>query len=446
MKTRRGGFGQAIVAITIVGAIVLIIMMLVGINYFSKNNVPTSESPVEVLSEEPDEIIEEGQEMTSLIIIKAINEGEVEAINMNDHRNINKTITDTTIIKDTQGKSIPQASLSEGDIVEITYMPTYADIIEIIKPDKVWKDKLVSNVKIHEQEGKIYIGNNTYDFDDALYVGMRNIEEGSYDAQDISSGDIVTLQGIEDKVYSIIIEEEAAGIKIVDLPTQEGMLELDRKTMIPLNQINETIKVTPGVHKLVIEMKGYETIVDQIELNSGEVYQYSVKDAKEAYCNITVAMNDTNVDYTIKIGDESFGKADKISVLQGTYDVTVSAEGYKSWTRRVKLETSSCVLQVSLASLEDEENQEDEVVDSELNKEDNVVDSAYTISISTDPVGAKVYIDGVQKGITPYKTTLPLGSYTILLEKEDYEIYSTSIILDNSSDQNSFLYVLTPES
>lgn len=51
----------------------------------------------------------------------------------------------------------------------------------------------------------------------------------------------------------------------------------------------------------------------------------------------------------------------------------------------------------------------------------------YNLSISSEPLGAKVYIDGQEKGITPYESTaeLPKGkqNITILIKMEGYEDY-----------------------
>lgn len=446
MRNRRGTFGQTLMTATIVGTVFLIAMMIIGINHFSKKDVAVNPNQLVSIGTSTEESVDQTQESTALVVIKEINNDEIYAFNIGNNRNINKKITDTTTIKNAEGKSMPRTSLNEGDIVQISYVPTHSEIIAINKVTDTWKSSRVNGIKIDEVNKRIHVGAKTYRFDDNIYVHSKDEVIKVNNTLDIKKGDIVTLQGLKDQVYSIIVEEAAASIKVVDLPTTDGMLEIDRNTMIPLSQVNGSIEVTPGIHRIVVEMKGYETLIDQIELISGEAYQYSVKDAKEAYCNITVKTNNPDIDYTVQIGDKTFSKGEEIKVIQDTYDITITAENYEPWSKRVKLSMSKCILQVNLAQIESEEETEseaeEEITDSE---EKNVIENAYTINIATEPVGAKVYIDGVQKGTTPYKVTLPVGSYTILLEKKGYEIYTTSIILDNSSDQSNFLYVLTPE-
>ena len=159
--------------------------------------------------------------------------------------------------------------------------------------------------------------------------------------------------------------------------------------------------------------------------------------------------------YNIKIDNTTYAKGDQISIPQGTYTVTITAENYKPWTKTITFAKENYTIKATLQSNKAEDatspgTSTDSGTSSTPSKEETnnteATSETKTIDIATDPSGAKVYINGVNKGTTPYKVTLPIGSYSVLLEKDGYEVYSTSIILDGSDDQTGFLYVLTPNS
>lgn len=65
------------------------------------------------------------------------------------------------------------------------------------------------------------------------------------------------------------------------------------------------------------------------------------------------------------------------------------------------------------------------------------------IKFSTEPQsGATVYIDGIEKGTTPLSLKLPVGTYKVLIKKDNYKDFSETINLFN--DQTEFNYTLTP--
>ena len=88
------------------------------------------------------------------------------------------------------------------------------------------------------------------------------------------------------------------------------------------------------------------------------------------------------------------------------------------------------------------ENGNDDAISIETNPYSS---NGRTITVSSEPEGANVYVDGELKGVTPYMLTLDNGTYDIRLEKVGYDTYKTNIILDGSNDQSVFLYPLIPK-
>ena len=140
-------------------------------------------------------------------------------------------------------------------------------------------------------------------------------------------------------------------------------------------------------------MKGYISIVQDITVEPGETYQMSLKDAEIAYTTIRPYLPSKVTDYLITVGDKVYKPGEEIKVQQGTYRITVTAEGYEKWTRSVSLDKDVYQLSVTLVEIkkEKDENAEDSSSNTEGSTAANnqaALNNSRTITINSDPVGA----------------------------------------------------------
>lgn len=445
MKKNNKNFIIVMVGTAVVGLVILMTMMLLGVKYYvGQTNETAAIQESSLRQEEKESAVE--YSATIIAVVTDLADSEIKAVDIESNQSIAKPIHHTTKVADAYGKTIPLSSIKKGDIVEIVYQEDKDRTISISKSKEAWTKSKVSGVKVNQEASELELFGSVYTYGKTVVAVKADGTETEMGL--IKSCDIVTVQGIKDRVFSVRVEEAAGSINIVDIPNRQGRVELDINTMIPLSEISGMIDVVPGKHKVAVHIKGYENFIEEIEVAPGEVYEISLDSAKRAYTNVKVAINNVDVEeYNIKIGNTTYAKGDKISVAQGAYEVTITAENYKPWTKTIAFANESYTIKATLQSDKVAENTasstETSTSEAESNNEEATSETR-TIDISTDPSGAKVYINGINKGTTPYKVTLPIGSYSILLEKDGYEVYSTSIILDGSDDQTGFLYVLTP--
>ncbi len=446
MRRNNKTFIKSMIITSVIGFSVLMIMMFVGIKYYVdksgtsahlqvNNVIDTSEPKVEYSS-------------TILALVKKVSKDELIAFDIEKRREVTRSIAQTTKISDGYGGVIPLSLIQPGDLVEVIFQPDKEKILAINKTSRSWVKPELSGVLVNTSKSEMVIGKKVYTFTEDTMMfkeGGRGVTPSL-----IGEYDILQLQGVDDTVWSIKVLQNAASIGLSDLPSLEGRLEIDRTRITSLKDIVGPISLTPGRHKLVIDIKGYEPITTDINLTSGEHLEISLKDAKEALTELNVIVTNKEIDYTVQVGTEVFKKGQTISVKQDKYNIAVKAEGYKTWEREIELDRVAYDLSITL------EKEVDETVppttsnsngnnNNSNNNNTNTVGNTYTINISSDPAGAYVYIGGMYKGQTPFRTTLPVGDYAISLEKPGYQNYYTTIIIDNSDNQNSFLYVLTPE-
>lgn len=466
MKKSNKSFVIGMIATAVAGAIVLMITMFIGIKHYMGQDARDTIQESSLKKEEPLENVE--YTTTILAVVTDITEEAISAIDLDNSVEFIKTIDLTTKFADAYGRTIPVSSIGKGDVVEVVYEENRERIISINKSSKAWTKEKVNGVKVSKEGQEVKLFDRTYTYDKNIIV--LDAEEKEAKIEDISAYDSVTVKGIDEKIFSIKVEKASGSIKVMNIPDRNGRLELDINKMIPLSELTMPIEVTAGKHKVVVSIKGYNDIVEEIDVAPGEVYELSLDCVDRAYTNVNIVIANADVeDYTININNKTYAKGEKISLPQDVYTFKVTAKDYKTWTKKVALTKPNQTIKVVLQSDKPQEsegsngdtnlanenqnnggasNTQNSSTSGTAGEENNIAATGETktIEIATDPSGAKVYINGINKGTTPYKATLTMGSYSILLEKEGYEVYSTSIILDGSDDQTGFLYVLTPNS
>jgi len=436
-------FVRTVVILAVVGFIALMIAMFVVLqSYLSDHG--TKSTYVQVQEEVVTEPVVLSETLN--ILIEEITESHIMGYDIHNQKMLSKVINEEVKVSDAYGNVLPINQLMIGDIVEINYQEERDRIVSISKSSHVQSWKKISGITVDEETKHIDISGQTYEYaDEVLVVDGDGIPST---ITKVGPFDIVSVQAMDNVVWSIIIHKASASLNLLELPTQNGQIEIDNSRLIMFKDVTEPIKLVAGKHRIVIKMKGYETIVvEDIQLEANEVYDISLKEAERVYKIIQPRLLIPNLNYTVTIGDKVYQSGEEIRLPQDEYKLKIDAEGFESFTREVNLfniEKDICIIDVALVPIEEEEKS-DEISESESSNSSNTaIGNSKTITINTEPTGANVYINGELKGVTPYIATLNNGSYGILLEKTNYEVYSTNILLDGSNDQSTYLYKLTP--
>lgn len=433
-------FVRNIIIISVVALIGLMIGLFVVLQTFLGNQTSQTyiEKEIEEKIEKSVKVIEIAE--NKMILVETITQDQLIGYDIKNRKTFSKKILDTAKVRDAYGKVLPITQITKGDIVEVGYQEDKDSLVTISKSSQVKSFKQIKDVTVDKSSKQMNIGGTYYTYTEDTMIIDANGE--LVDVENLGPFDIVSIKTVDDMIWSIIVEKASASLNVVDLPTQNGQIEINYSRLISFQDITEPIKLIPGTHKIVIKMEGYATINKTLTVDSGEAYEISLADAKIVYTTIKPYISAKITDYTIKVGEETYAPADEIQVPQGEYIIEISAEDYEKWTRKVKLEKDVYILSANLSLIQDDESIEDT---QQTDDADDILNTTVNrvIVLNTDPSGAKVYIDGAYKGETPYTITLPNGNYNILFEKPDYMVYSTNILLDSSNDQSSFLYALT---
>ncbi|PHV69376.1 hypothetical protein CS063_16205 [Sporanaerobium hydrogeniformans] len=436
MRKNNKAFVTSMIITSIIGLSVLMIAMFIGIKYFINQNEGQLTVQPESLKKEERPNVQYSS--TILALVESITDKEIIAFDIEKMQSFQRELDLTTTLTDSYGGAIPLGQIKKGSIVEIVYQPEKESILSVSLTNRAWEKNNISGLKVNTSDNKITINNKDYSFTkDILVIGEEETESSPYF---ITEHDVVKVVGVEDTIWCIRILKSAASIEITNLPTADGILEIDRTRMIPLKEVIAPISIEPGKHKITIIMKGYETVTKDITIEAGEKAKIDLTDTPKAMSTIKLTVTNQEADYTVRIGDKVYTKGEILAVEQGKHTVNIEAEGYKPWTKELEFTNESHDLKVSL-----EQIKADTGTTLQQPEEVNSSNTQYTITVSSDPVGAAVYVGDTYKGQTPVKMTLPLGDYAITLKKEGYQNHTANILLDSTGTQNNFLYVLMPQ-
>lgn len=172
-----------------------------------------------------------------------------------------------------------------------------------------------------------------------------------------------------------------------------------------------TGRLGSGMHVVDVKKENYQDYVKSIQINAGQDFNLSVElEAKTGILNI----QSTPYDASIYIDDELQSQTTPASfrdIMVGSHSIRVSKPGYGSASTTVTVYEGKTI-PINLELSQDIE-----------------------ISVTSDPAGAAVYVDGSFKGTTPmtYKAT-PGVKNEVKLVKGGY--YSETKTLDPSSSSN----------
>ena len=432
----------------VAGLILLMIVLFIALqSYLSKD----SKTSTPVITQEKNEGQTVELSEAFVVLIEKITDNHIMGYDIHNDKQFNKVIDQTVKVSDAYGNVLPLNQISTGDIVEINYQEEKDRIVSMKKSSLAHSWTRISGVTVDTETKQINIAGKNYCYTDEIIVsdsyGFKS------NISNISAYDIVSIQAVEDTVWSIRIEEASASLNLSELPTSNGQIEIGNSRLIMFKDITEPIKLIPGKHKIVIKMQGYVPITTELVAEANEVYDIVLQDAEVAYTVIKPMISSSNPDYsiedyTIKVGEKSYKPGEEIKVQQDdTYRIEISADNHKKWVTTVYLTQPTLTLKAQLTAIEEEDEASkidtpSDEASSQTNNSSNTTNDNRVITINSDPTGANVYINNVKKGVTPYAVELTSGTYSILIEKTGYETYSAEIVLDANNNQESYLYQL----
>jgi hypothetical protein len=203
---------------------------------------------------------------------------------------------------------------------------------------------------------------------------------------------------LEHSVFSVSIDSDPQGADVYIDGIQKG------KTPIIITDL-----VTGTTHLIELKLVNFK---DWKQTVSSETNNMLTINAKLEPITTEVIINSIPSNATVYLNDAEVGKTplDLKDIAEGTYNLRVTVPQYEPYQEQIEVKKGNTI------------------------KRDIVLTKAkYYISISSNPSNAKVFIDGMEVGFTPYESTsITEGRHKIHLELDGYLPYETEVTISQN--------------
>lgn len=348
-------------------------------------------------------------------VVVSVNENRFEVIDTQDGKTSMYAVGKNMTITLEDGKSAAGKSVLRGDIAYFGVSKESDEIVSIEYSDDVWEKNGFEDVEVKADNNTISNGTVTYKFDENA-IFMYNGE--LIDAEDLCSEDVVTLKGIKETVWAVTVEKYHGFIQLENVDKIESPeISIDGDK---IEFEDNKAAVSAGTHSLGISGTNIDTLTVDIHIAAGEVYSVDMASVQEKTGVLTLSVN---VDDCIIVVDGKQVDKDSPVVLNvGSYSISVSAEGYKTYTGTVVIDKPLVQLDVEL---------------------EKIVQQKASLTVDSSPQGATVYANNAVIGITPFTAQVDYGDYKITFKKDGYSDYSMNTSVNE--EQKSISVLLTED-
>lgn len=356
---------------------------------------------------------------------------------------------DTAEIKDEYKQDIDGDELEQGMIMKTAYRTSDAKLVSMEVPEDVWEYKDVDKFSFDTTESSMEVADELYQYSDQTYFGTSGNK--AIEMVELNDADELTVRGIGYKVYSVVKTEGHGYLKLTNYKDFiGGMINIDDDIILPVTN-NMLITVRCGKYRVTLS-KGTARAAKTVNIKNNKESTLDFSDYRKSIKNVgSIKFNIDPIGADLYINGTKIDYSKAISLNYGTYSVSVSLNGYSTYSGRLTVAEASKTINISLeasdtasaatsapqstASAETAAPQATASATSKTKK----IDSNHTILV-TAPEGAEVYLDNVYKGIVPCKFTKVIGSQTITLSKSGYvtKSYSVDILDDDKNAKLSF--------
>ena len=179
-----------------------------------------------------------------------------------------------------------------------------------------------------------------------------------------------------------------------------------------------TGRVMPGLHNIQAKKDKYSPDKKQMEFIAGETKTISLHPlAKTGTADII----STPFDAIIKINGKEYGTTPNTikNLLIGDYTLTLTKQGYGTVTKIITIEENKTITVNETITIEENKtiavNENIPVEENKTVMVNKTLHRGREITINSNPKGAILYIDGTEKGTTPYTEILSFANHAIKL-------------------------------
>lgn len=369
-------------------------------------------------------------------------EKTITFLNLTVSKNYTLEYDGTTIFSDKYGQAMSLEQIREGDIADVTFLKSKKRLTTLTLSADGWSNTEVSRYNFDTNAHNVTIGENTYKItkDTRIFSDGEEVE-----MMDINATDILSFQGIDNTVYSIVVEKGHGYLRLSgDEKFIGGWIEVGQNIIHPITE-DMLLTVPEGSYQVLVSVTGGGGTKSVI-INRNEEVTLDISDlevAEPQFGQVVFAMSPSMA--SLYVDGNLVDTSGPVSLEYGIHQLIARADGYKTVTSYLKVAEASAGIEITLDRENEEETEDDETDDNNSNDSSvssgngNTAASYYQVYIDA-PEGVEVYVNGNYVGISPVSFKKTEGSHVITLRKTGYETRSYTIQVDNEKKDLSYSF------
>ena len=399
---------------------------------------------------------------TAVVISTDQQNNSVILANMDTGRQYTLYYDGTTFIKDKYGSSMTISQIKAGDVVDVNFLKGKRKIASMQLSPDAWVYENVNNYDLEGVNKTASIGSSTYSLPEEVVV----LSEGRRaEIMDIVAQDMVSVRGIDHKIYSINVERGHGYLRLRnDQALIGGWIEVGNEVIREITE-DMLLIVPEGSYQVFLSNNGASCVKDIVVERDREIV-LDVGDLKvpeNRTGKILISVTPENA--RVEIDGKSVDISKAVELSYGIHRIHLEAKGYDSLTKYIQVGSEYAKISFTLEEEREEETpsisqnsidddwpeqepepkvQETPVKEIEEIKpsvSENTISASKTNKVYIDePRKVEVYVDGNYMGLSPVSFTKKKGKHTVVLRKSGYKTKSYTIYLEDDGKDISYSF------
>ena len=384
--------------------------------------------------------------MDEVAVVMAVNQEEktITLRNTDLQRNYTLDYSQATRIADRYGSSLSIAQVKAGDLVQVTFLKNKKRLNTLfLCSGEAWTYEKVTEYAVNRNTRVLTLGTDSYKIgDDTLIFSQGK----PIDWMDLNDVDVLTVNGIEQHVYSIVVEKGHGYLRLEnDTYFVGGWIEVGESLISPITQ-DMLLTVPEGDYQVLLTNNGNRGIKN-ISIKRGEELDLDIGDIEIEETKIgRVVFSVTPGNASIYVDGGLVDVETPLELEYGIHQMIAGAEGYDTMTRYINVGEELANLDIRLEKTStvsgnsSSNNSDKNTAASGTGSVISTTDQGQYHVMITAPEKVELYVDGNYIGITPISFKKVAGSHVITLRKDGYVTRSYTIQVDEEQKDISYSF------
>lgn len=444
-------FATFILVITIVTALGLCGYALKVLGVFGNTPAQPAQTAVAEESEEEQPMFSSSipgsyDSMDEVAVVMAVNQEEktITLRNTDLQRNYTLDYSQATRLEDRYGSSLSIAQIKAGDLVQVTFLKNKKRLNTLsLCGGEAWTYEKVTEYAVNRNTRVLTLGTDSYKIGDDTLIFSQGKQ---IDWMDLNDVDVLTVNGIDQHVYSIVVEKGHGYLRLEnDTYFVGGWIEVGESLISPITQ-DMLLTVPEGDYQVLLTNNGNRGMKN-ISIKRGEELDLDIGDIEIEETKVgRVVFSVTPSNASVYVDGELVDVAAPLELEYGIHQMIAGAEGYDTMTRYINVGEELANLDVRLEKTStvsgnsSSNNSDKNTTTSGTGSVISTTDQGQYHVMITAPEKVELYVDGNYIGITPISFKKVAGSHVITLRKDGYVTRSYTIQVDEEQKDISYSF------